>query len=123
MLSMYTSDGTAKVNELTSVLLGQPCTGLSDNHPSRANTTSTPDGPAQSSRRTASLSGMDDLTHQLKGGSSSIGCVKVADACTRMRDAIKSGSEPDMRAAAQLICETYREVEAVITAILDAMAA
>ena len=150
MLGMYVSDGREKVNQLTNALLGVPCVApLSDSYPNGANTTSLADGPEQSTRRAMSLSAIDDVAHQFKGGrcgcarppgfccrmltvspacafspySVSIGCCKVADACTRMRDAIKASNEPEMRAAAQAVCETYREAEAVIMEVLRAMPA
>jgi HPt (histidine-containing phosphotransfer) domain-containing protein len=119
---MYVSDGREKVGKLTSTLLGMmPCAGplTSDSYPYGVNTTPVVDGLAQSTRRAVSLSSMDDAVHQFKGGSCSIGCAKVAGACTRMRDAIKSGNEPEMRAAAQAVCDTYLEAEEVILGILS----
>ena len=122
MLGMYVSDGREKVNQLTSALLGVSCVApLSGTYPNGANTTSLADGSGQPTRRAVSLSAIDDVAHQFKGGSVSIGCCKVADACTRMRDAIKAGNEPEMQAAAQAVCEAYREAEAVIMEVMHAM--
>jgi HPt (histidine-containing phosphotransfer) domain-containing protein len=114
MLELYIEDASKAVSVLTCALEGtacvwQDCVG---------DTCQDADGDMAKVPR---LGDLDGLVHQLKGGSASLGAANVALACGKLRDAVKSGSEDGMRAAAREVCSTYRETEAVMAQLLRTM--
>lgn len=114
MLELYIDDACNAVRVLTCALEGTACVWQD----CAGDTCQDADGDRA---KVPLLGDLDGLVHQLKGGSSSLGAAKVALACGKLRDAVKSGSEESMRAAAREVCSTYRETEAVMAQLLRTM--
>jgi len=121
MVDLYIDDSNSKVAVLECALNGKPC----PEYEALPGDTFTRTPDAHNTEPVVPcLAELDGLVHQLKGGSSSVGAVKVADACSSLRKVIKARGEAHqahekaLREAAMAVCEAYHETERMMVEVL-----